>query len=169
MTVEQRIANLERRCRILMSCLIGMVAIGGIAFLLGAAAPDAPDSLTARELKIVDETGKVRIHLGGTKERDGNEYFFLAMTDKDGKQTVGLHDIAQIRVRKGDGWLSLSAGAGGARLYASGPKNTPDVLLGVDNEEARFRLTDRSGKEIHHLHTDRRAVKKDKSKSNPFE
>jgi hypothetical protein len=162
MAIELRIAKLERRCRFLAFCLVGTLCMGGLLLLAGAAAPERPESLTTRKLEIVDEAGRVRMQLGET--RDG---CLLLMYDKDGKPAIVLSgDHSSLSLRKEDGKLSMLAGAGGASLQASGPKNTPALSLAVGEERATFIMRDRSGETVHRFETDGKAVKKDRS--DPF-
>ena len=68
MTLEQRITDLEKRCRRLTGVLVGTMGVAAVV-ILGGAAPNADrETVRTRQLEIVDGEGKVRIRLGPADE-----------------------------------------------------------------------------------------------------
>lgn len=63
-SLEQRLARLETRNRILTAGLVGAAAIGLIAAAADRAAPQTFDRIVAREVVVVDGNGRERVVIG---------------------------------------------------------------------------------------------------------
>lgn len=89
-TTEERIARLEaslRRCRI---GFLGLLLCVGAGLVVGAGeASDAEQNavLQVRELRVVDDNGRVRIILNGS---DDEKAASLEMQDSEGKTRISL-------------------------------------------------------------------------------
>ncbi len=103
MALEDRIKQLERRCRVLSIGMICLLIAGGV-FVLAAASQqeNVPDSMQAKKLEIVDESGKVCIRLGKLEGLEGGGYG-LSVYDSEGdaKQAGVSLGVSPIRFPSG--------------------------------------------------------------------
>lgn len=111
MTHEDRIKQLEKRCRLLSVAMACLLVAGGV-FVLAAASQqtNAPDSLQAEKLEIVDESGKVRIRLGKLKEGG----YGLAVYDQEGDAkragvSLGVSGRPELKLRNEESSLEAAA------------------------------------------------------------
>lgn len=149
MTLEDRIKQLENRCRLLsiaMTCSL----VGGGVFVLAAASQQnkLPDSLQAKKLEIVDESGTVRIRLGQRKEGG----YGLSVYDKEGdaKQAGVSLGVSTVRaeLQLCDGESSVEAvtspiqstvilrdSDGTHRVYLEASARRPSKILVLDKRK----------------------------------
>lgn len=112
-TVEQRLAKLERRCRIQARLIISfglLIIVGG---LVGFAAPWNNQVISAKRFQLVDDKGRVRSRLEMTDAGT-----FLAFFDEK-----GIHRV-QFGIERGNPMLSFGDGSGKPRMVV---KSLPDV------------------------------------------
>ena len=111
MTLEDRIKQLEKRCRRLSLAMTCLLVAGGVIVLTAASQENKiPGSLQAGKLEIVDESGKVHIRLG--KLRPGG--YGLSVYDKEGdpKQacvSLGVSGRPELKLRNGESSLEAAA------------------------------------------------------------
>lgn len=140
MTVEQRIATLEARLRILTRTLGGILVIGSVALLAGAAQNANQETVRAKQIEIVDGNGNVRIRLGQADEGYG-----LIVYDENGKFNATVTDAplgAAISLSKGDGGIRLVAGKDGSGLSVKDEKGRPRAMVQVLPDQSRIVLKD---------------------------
>jgi len=146
MTIDQRVEQLEQKCRQLRRVLnCTMLAI--VAAVLVAAAPvPATKALQTERLEIVDGNGKVRIRLGSADEGYG-----LVVYDGDGTYRATLTDAprgAAMQLRKGGGGIKLLAMQEGCGITVRDEKGVPRVLVVQQDTGAEIMLKDQAGKTV---------------------
>ena len=146
MTLEQRVTDLEKRCRRLTGVLVGTMVVSAV-IVLGGAAPNADqETVRTRQLEIVDGDGKVRIRLGPADEGYG-----VVVYDENGKFNATLTDAplgAVISLSKGGGGIRLQAGKDGAGLSVRDPNGKPRAVVLVTNDRSEFVLKDQKDKTV---------------------
>jgi hypothetical protein len=145
MTTEQRIEKLERRCRRLMVCIVGLVTVGGLALFSGAAQNDDGKHLRVESLEIVDDAGNVRLQLGRIDAPKPLDVFGFVAKDVGGNTCVAIHDLAQVNLYKGDGSVSIGADSGGASLQLASAGLQPRAMIGVGEDHCTLQLMDTNG------------------------
>lgn len=149
MTLEQRMAHLEKRCRRLTSVLIGTLAVAAVIVLGGAAAQeDQADGETVRtqQLEIVDGDGKVRIRLGQADAGYG-----VVVYDEKGDFNATLTDAplgAVIQLKKNGSGIRLQAGKDGAGLSVRDSKGTPRAMVLISDDKSQIALKDQEGSTV---------------------
>ena len=146
MTLEDRIKQLEKRCRRLslaMTCLL-VVAGGVIVLAASSQKNEIPGSLQADKLEIVDESGKVHIRLG--KLRPGG--YGLSVYDKEGDAKracvslgysmvefpSGVSGRSELKLRNEDASLVAAANPQGATIAVRDSADHLGVHIGVGNK-----------------------------------
>lgn len=146
MTLEERIEQLEKRCRQLTGLLLGTMTVAA-AIMLGGAAQNADrESVRTQKLEIVDSDGNVRIHLGKADEGYG-----LVVYDAQGDFNATLTSAprgAVMQLRKDGGGMRLQAGKDGAGLSLRDGSGKPRAGLVVSNEASQIMLKDSTGKTV---------------------
>ena len=140
MTVEQRIAALESRCRNLTRILSGGLVIACVAVLTGATRNVNQESVRTKQIEVVDGNGNVRIRLGQADEGYG-----LVVYDENGKFNATVTDAplgAAISLSKGDNGIRLLVGEDGAGFSVSGPKGKPRAVVQVSSDASQIVLKD---------------------------
>ena len=130
MTIDQRIARVEKQNRRLKWALAALCVLAGAALVVGQAAPeDVPDVIRAKEFRVVNERGGTAAVLGA--HEDG--YGFWATYDAEGKPNaismwgqLDLYAEGKRIVHLGPG---VDIGGGLAAIF--GPNGTPEVRLAV--------------------------------------
>jgi hypothetical protein len=115
MTVEQRIAKLERRCRMLSILLGGFALLVAIGALAGAT-QIVQVPVRFHQVDIVDLNGNVRIRLGNVEDAFG-----IFLQDAAGQARATLSEDADGTV------LSVAKEGGNIRLLAA--KQAADITL----------------------------------------
>ena len=115
MSLETRIANLERRCRALTIALAAAVVLAAVVVLTGAA-QIVESQLRFQELDVRDPTGAVRIHIGRM-----NDEFGVFVLDPRGQTRAALSDAPDAS------GLSISKEGGSLRLLAN--RQGADITL----------------------------------------
>ena len=146
MTHENRIQQLESRCRRLNAAVTVLVALMGVALLTGAGQGEADGPVRTRKLEVVDSEGTVRIVLG---EGDDHGYGVI-LNDRNGKFRVALFEssrAAGLNIKKGFsyGLLVMQDGSG---ISLRDPKGTVRAVVSVTQEEAQMQLRDQEGKAV---------------------
>jgi hypothetical protein len=116
MTVENRLAKLERRCRVLTIALAAAMLLPAVALLAGAGQLPNEAPLRLRQLEIVDANGTARMRLGPL-----NDEFGLFMRDPTGQPLVTLSDSPEATM------FSISKDGSGIRLLAN--RQGSDITL----------------------------------------
>lgn len=146
MTLEQRVGQLEKRCRQLTGLLIGTMAVAAV-IVLGGAAPNADrETVRTQQLEIVDGDGKVRIRLGKADEGYG-----VVVYDETGNFNATLTDAplgAVIQLKKDGSGIRLQAGKDGAGLSVRDPEGKPRAMVVVTNDKSEFVLKDQKDKTV---------------------
>lgn len=150
MSPEQRLTQLESRCRNLTRALFATAVLGGLALLLGASAVEPPSKLKVTSLEVVDAKGNVRISLGGIKE--DQEFFCLKIFNGAAEQQVVINDNGQLSLGDWKGGASVKLGAGddGGRLQLTGKNGLPRAMIYASEPDkdigvAGLRLVDSRG------------------------
>jgi len=143
MTLEQRMGQLEKRCRQLTGLLIGTMAVAAV-IVLGGAAPNADrETVRTQQLEIVDDDGKVRVLLGKADEGYG-----VVVYDEKGNFNATLTDAplgAVIQLKKNGSGIRLQAGKDGAGLSVRDPRAKPRVIVVVSDDKSQIVLKDQEG------------------------
>ncbi|XZE52547.1 hypothetical protein SH139x_004248 [Planctomycetaceae bacterium SH139] len=146
MTFEQRVTDLEKRCRRLTGVIVGTMVVAAVV-VLGGAAPSADrETVRTRQLEIVDGNGKVRIRLGPADEGYG-----VVVYDENGNSNATLTDAplgAVIQLSKDGGGIRLQAGKDGAGLSVRDLKGKPRAVVVVTNDKSGFVLKDQKDKTV---------------------
>lgn len=150
MTCDERITSLERRCRRLTAGLVVLLTLMGVGVLAGAAGRQGAETVRARSFEVVDEAGRVRLHLGAADEGYG-----LVIYDAGGAFRATLSDAplgAALQLRKAAGGIKLlvtdpAAGPvqGGAGLTLSDRQGRPRLIATVADNQPRLELRDDKG------------------------
>ncbi|MDG2220510.1 MAG: hypothetical protein P8L85_03970 [Rubripirellula sp.] len=146
MTLEQRIGQLEKRCRRLTGMLMGTMAVATFLILGGAAQNSATSSLQTQKLEIVDGNGGVRIRLGKADEGYG-----VVIYDEQGRFRATLTDAprgAVMSVSKGDGGIKLMAMEGVAGLSVRDSTGNPRAVVQVTQDKAEIALRDQQNETV---------------------
>jgi hypothetical protein len=97
-SLEQRLARLETRNRLLTAGLVGAAAIGLIAAAADRAAPQTFDRIVAREIVVVDGNGRERVviaaplpepRLAGALSKRGDVLSGILLFDGEGNERGG--------------------------------------------------------------------------------
>jgi len=146
MTLDQRVEQLERRCRQLRRVLIAMTVAIAAVVLVGAAPKPAEGALQTRSLEVVDGDGNVRIRLGPADEGYG-----LVVYDRDGRFQATLTDAplgAVLSVRKSGGSISLMALEDGCGMTMRDRGGKPRALVLLQEDAPEIMLKDQEGKTV---------------------
>lgn len=146
MTHENRIQQLESRCRRLNAAVTVLVALMGVALLTGAGQGEADGPVRTRKLEVVDSEGTVRIVLG---EGDDHGYG-VKLNDHDGKFRVALFEApraAGININKGCRYTLLVGEDGGA-LNLRAADGAPRAIVSVTQKETQIQLQDQDRKVV---------------------
>lgn len=146
MTHENRIRQLERRCRRLSAAVTALAVLMGVAFLTGAIQGEADRPVRTQKLEVVDSEGTVRIVLG---EGDDHGYG-VKLNDRDGKFRVALFEApraAGINISKGSGY-TLLVGEDGAGFSLRTAQGAPRAIVSVSQKEAQIQLQDQQRKTV---------------------
>jgi hypothetical protein len=115
MSLEVRIARLERRCRVLTLALAAAVLLPTVAFLTGAAQNVTYDySFRTGRLDVVDTNGLLRARIGQM-----NDQFGLFLYDSRGQVRATIADspdAASLSIAKDGGNIRLLANRQGADI-----------------------------------------------------
>ena len=146
MTNEQRIGNLETKCKRLTLALSGMMVMA-LTMLFVAAKPKAnEDTIQARKLEIVDENGKVRIRLGSADAGYG-----LLVYDAQGQFRATLTDAprgAVSSLSKDGGSIKLMAMEHGCGITMRDQDGKPRAIILQQKEGSKIMLKDAEGKDV---------------------
>jgi hypothetical protein len=146
MTHENRIQQLESRCRRLNAAVTVLVALMGIALLTGAGRGEADGTVRTQKLEIVDSEGTVRIVLG---EGDDHGYG-VKLNDRSGKFRVALFEApraAGLNITKGFAYtLLVGEDSSGFSLREAG--GTARAVVSVTQDGARMHLRDQQGEVV---------------------
>ena len=131
MSPDQRLTQLEGRCRFLTRGLCATVIAGGLAFVLGAKGVEPPQALKVSKLEVVDAEGNVRIILGDvTTFREEGDIYGARFTDAGGKNAINIIDLGQLNfTRNKELRATLSAHDSGASFQLSCPGNKPRAMI----------------------------------------
>jgi len=146
MTLEQRVGQLEKRCRHLTGVLIGTMAVTAVIVLGGAASNSDRETVRTQQLEIVDSDGKVRIRLGKADEGYG-----VVIYDENGHSNGTLTDAplgAVIQLSKERGGIRLQAGKDGAGLSVRDINGKPRAIIVVTNEKSQVVLKDQQDRTV---------------------
>jgi len=175
MSNEQRIEQLERRCRWLAVALAGFAAVAGLVMFGGAAPLDVGKKLRVESLEIVDDAGMVRVRMGNLDQSDephAKGMYGLLIRDTNGELSVRLDDRAMLVLEKrglhkeAGGKVSLSATELGAILHLDGTERQVAELMAWDDQSV-VRLVDNAGNETWKQTTPRTESERAKA-FNPF-
>ena len=140
MTIEQRVAFLERRCRHLTGLLIAAMAVTMVMFFGGAAPNVEPANLQVRKLEVMDESGNVRIRLGKADEGYG-----VVVYDASGRHRATLTDAprgAVMSVSKNGGDIRLMAMEDSSGLSFRDTNGKPSAVVFVTEDQSQIMLKD---------------------------
>jgi hypothetical protein len=128
MSLEARLANLERRCRALTILLVGVVLLGVVAAFAGAQQiiPQLP--LRLQQLEIVDLNGNTRVIVGSVQNAFG-----VFVVDPAGQPRATLSDAPEGPM------LSVANAGGNIRLLAA--RQGTDITLRDANGAVRALVT----------------------------
>ena len=146
MTHENRIEQLEHRCRRLSAAVTALVVLMGVALLTGAARPEADGPVRTKKLEIIDSEGTVRIVLG---EGDDHGYG-VKLNDRSGKFRVALFEsprAAGLNITKGFAY-TLLVGEDSSGFSLRDPKGTARAVVSVTQDGAQMQLRDQEGKVV---------------------
>lgn len=127
MTLEERLARLERRNRMLVAALAAVASVP----LLASATPRQDDVISARRIEMVDDEGRVRAELA--IDADGSAGLFLR--DEQGRvRGCTIHDAAQTGTFAMDETGQIRMGAaffahGGSGFALHGPEGKGSTVL----------------------------------------
>ena len=152
MTVEQRLRNVELRCRFVSILLLLCVSSAGVVLLCGAQTPNEPPDLRVGKLEVVDEHGNVRIRLG----RIDSDTFGVTLFDGKGERRVIIIDASQVNLINEKGQASLCAWTSGASLQLAGPGLRPRAMIYAEDDHAAIQLRDTNDKVASITETPRR-------------
>jgi hypothetical protein len=148
MTHENRIQQLERRCRRLSAAVTALVALMGVVLLTGAIQGKSDGPLRTQKLEVVDSEGTVRIVLG---EGDDHGYG-VKLNDRDGKVRVALFEsplAAGVNIVKGFKCRLLVGEDGSFFSLADAQRaGGSHAALSVSQEEARMQLQHKDRKVV---------------------
>lgn len=97
-SLEQRLARLEARNRLLTAGLVAAAAIGLVAAAADRAAPQTFDRIVAREIVVVDDNGRERVviaaplpepRLAGALSKRGDSLSGILLFDGEGNERGG--------------------------------------------------------------------------------
>ena len=146
MTHENRIRQLESRCRRLSAAVTALVVLMGVAFLTGAIQGEADRPVRTRKLEVVDSEGTVRIVLG---EGDDHGYG-VKLNDRDGQFRVALFEAplaAGVNISKGSR-CTLLVGEDGVGFSLRAAQGAPRAIVSVSQEKAQIQLQDQQRKTV---------------------
>lgn len=113
MQAEERIARLERRCRILSVGLTAAVCAGGLLVLAGAAQRADDDStLRTRRIEIIDSEGNARIVIGRVEDDVYGVLVYGPERQIAGKLMAGSQNGGEVVI------ISAGKGRHGVRIIA---------------------------------------------------
>ena len=144
MTHENRIQQLESRCRRFNAVVTALVVLMGVALLTGAIQGEADRPVRTQKLEVVDSEGTVRIVLG---EGDDHGYG-VKLNDRDGKFRVALFEApraAGVHIKKGFSY-GLLVGEDGSAFSLRDAQGTARAVVSVTQEEAQMQLRNQQGK-----------------------
>ena len=147
MTHENRIQQLESRCRRLNAAVATLVALIGVALLAGAGQGEADGPVRTQKLEVVDSEGTVRIVLG---EGDDHGYG-VKLNDRSGKFRVALFEApraAGLNITKGFAYtLLVGEDSSGISLREAG--GTARAVVSVTQDGAQLHLRDQQGETVY--------------------
>ena len=146
MQLEDRIARLEKRCRLLSSALGLCLLTAAMIVVTGASGKDDAAADT-KELKIVDADGNTRIHLGKT---DGGGYG-IVMRDASGGVQASITEIERttvLRLAKERYEMRLMVGAEAAGFAIRGSNGKLRGGFQVGEKDSRIEIRDPEGKAL---------------------
>jgi hypothetical protein len=146
MTPEERLQQLESKCRRLSIALTSLMVAGATALLVAAAPKPAKDTLQTKGLEIVDTNGKVRIRLGSADAGYG-----LVVYDEQGSFKATLTDAprgAVMQLRKEGGGIKLMAMEGGCGMTMRDENGKPRALIVYQEKGSEIMLKDKEGNTV---------------------
>lgn len=172
MSNEQRIEQLERRCRWLFAALTGIVVVGGFAVFSGAAQNDTGKNLRVESLEIIDSAGKVRIRLGDMAPRNVPQFkdgiYGLQVSDAKGAIRATVQDMSQLILERDDGRAVIAADPKGAVIQLNGRGGSPRLMLSAQDDHCDVQLRDTNGEVAWRQATPRVKVEREANAANPF-
>ena len=145
-TLEERLEQLECKCRNLRRIVGGFVVVVAAACLTAAAPNPAKDSIQTKSLEVVDGDGKVRVRIG-----PADEGFGLVVYDKDGAAQATLTDAplgAVMSLKKQGGAIQLMATIDGCGMSMRDENGDPRALTVYQKNESQIMLKDKEGKTV---------------------
>jgi hypothetical protein len=145
-TLEQRLEQLECKCRNLRRILAGVVMAGAAALLVAAAPNPAKEALQTSKLEVVDKEGRVRIRLG-----QADEGFGIVVYDSDGKFRATLTDAplgSAMQLSKKGGSITLMAMEEGCGITIRDEGGKPRAVVVQQKGEAEILLKDKEGNTV---------------------
>lgn len=145
-TLEERLDQLECKCRNLRRILGGFVVAGAAVFLIAAAPNPAKDSIQTKSLEVLDDDGKVRVRIG-----PADEGFGIVVYDKDGAFQATLTDAplgAVMQLNKQGGGIQLMAVEGGCGITMCDENGKPRALIVHQENKPQIMLKDKEGKTV---------------------
>jgi hypothetical protein len=146
MTLDQRVEQLECKCRQLRSVLAGMMMAVAAVVLVAAAPKPAKNALQTESLEVVDGDGNVRIRLGLADEGYG-----LVVYDGDGQFRATLTDAplgAVMQLRKDGGSIKLMAMEEGCGMTIRDQNGKPRALMLHQKGASEIMLKDQEGNSV---------------------
>ena len=135
MSVEERVARLERENRWMRRIGAAAFAVVAAVFLLGQGKGKELRDLKAKSLELVDESGKRWLFAGSGKETasfglyDTNGAWFLVWRDKVGKQN-------DVELRSDNrGFVNLTASDEQVGVYVHDSETIPLMAMYTDDKE----------------------------------
>lgn len=144
MTIDQRIEQLESRCRYLMAGLAGLLLMGSGAMFCGAAQNNVAKEMRVESLEIVDGDGKVRMRLGNLEAPKPHSIFGLVAHDASGNLRISLNDLGQLNLTTHDGSASIGTSDNGAVLQLSSV-GSPRMLAAASSDHSSLMLYNAKG------------------------
>jgi len=167
MTTDQRIEQLERRCRFLTAGLAALALIGGGVMFCGAAQNNVVKEMRVESLEIVDGDGKVRMRLGRMEAPKPHSIFGLVAHDASGRLRISLNDLGQLNLTTRDGSASIGTSDNGAVLQLSSV-GTPRMLAAASADHSSLMLYDAKGELAWEQITPRFNVPREQRNADPF-
>ena len=141
--LEQRLEQLECKCRNHRRVLTGVVMAVAAVALVAAAPKPGREPVQTEKLEIVDANGKVRIRLG-----PADEGFGIVVYDENGRFRATLTDAprgAAMSISKGGGSINLMAMEKGSGITIRDQDGKPRTLLLLKEDGATIMLKDQKG------------------------
>jgi hypothetical protein len=146
MSLEARLAKLERRCRILTIALAAAVVLPAVALLAGAGQTVIENTVRTGQVDVFDPAGNLRVRIGRV-----NDEFGLYIYDPQRETRAALTDApdaAGLLISQPGGSIRLLANRLGADVTLRDGKNNVRAVTTATQGDAQFELRPAGGQVI---------------------